>query len=368
MIPEVAVTTLAGTPERPLLVLGPSLGTSAATLWGRCAALLADRFHVLGWDLPGHGASPPPAAAFTIAELAAAVLARVPAPRFAYAGNSAGGAVGLHLLLHAPDRIDAAVLLCTGAKIGDGAAWRDRAATVRAEGTAALVDGAVARWFAAGSAEPAVVAALRATDREGYARVCEALGDFDLRERLAGITAPVLAVAGAEDRATPPDDLAAIARGVPNGRLVVLDGVAHLAPVERPDTVAGLIREHLERPGLSTRRAVLGDAHVDRSIAGTTGFTADFQDLITRYAWGEIWGRPGLDRRSRSLVTLTALVALGHAEELALHVRAARRNGLTAEEIKEVLLQTAIYCGVPAANTAFRVAQQVLAEIEEEHP
>jgi 4-carboxymuconolactone decarboxylase len=114
--------------------------------------------------------------------------------------------------------------------------------------------------------------------------------------------------------------------------------------------------------GEKARRAVLGDAHVDRAAAATTGFTADFQDLITRYAWGEIWTRPGLDRRTRSCITLTALVARGHLEELALHVRAARRNGLTADEIKEVLLQTAIYCGVPAANSAFAVAQRVLAE------
>jgi 4-carboxymuconolactone decarboxylase len=114
--------------------------------------------------------------------------------------------------------------------------------------------------------------------------------------------------------------------------------------------------------GEKVRREVLGDAHVDRAAAAATGFTADFQDLITRYAWGEIWTRPGLDRRTRSCVTLTALVARGHLEELAMHVRAARRNGLTADEIKEVLLQTAIYCGVPAANSAFAVAQRVLAE------
>lgn len=114
--------------------------------------------------------------------------------------------------------------------------------------------------------------------------------------------------------------------------------------------------------GMTVRREVLGDAHVDRAVAGTTAFTADFQDLITRYAWGDIWTRPGLDRRSRSLVTLTALVARGHHEELAMHVRAARRNGLTVDEIKELLLQTAIYCGVPDANTAFRIASKVLAE------
>ncbi len=114
--------------------------------------------------------------------------------------------------------------------------------------------------------------------------------------------------------------------------------------------------------GMRTRREVLGDEHVDRAIEGTTEFTADFQDLITRYAWGEIWTRPGLDRRTRSAFTLNSLPALGHHHELALHVRAALRNGLTPDEIKEVLLQAAIYCGVPAATRAFAVAQEVLAE------
>jgi 4-carboxymuconolactone decarboxylase len=113
---------------------------------------------------------------------------------------------------------------------------------------------------------------------------------------------------------------------------------------------------------MRVRREVLGDQHVDRAIERTTPFTADFQDLITRYAWGEIWTRPGLDRKTRSCITITALVALGHFEELELHVRAARRNGLTEDELREVLLQTAIYCGVPAANHAFAVAQRVLAE------
>ncbi len=112
--------------------------------------------------------------------------------------------------------------------------------------------------------------------------------------------------------------------------------------------------------GMRVRRDVLGDEHVDAAIERTTDFTADFQDLITRYAWGEIWTRPGLDRKTRSCIALTALVAQGRDEELELHVRAALRNGLTRDEIKEVLLQTAIYCGVPAANSAFAIAQRVL--------
>ena len=118
------------------------------------------------------------------------------------------------------------------------------------------------------------------------------------------------------------------------------------------------------RRGMRIRREVLGDEHVDRAIARTTDDTAAFQDFITRYAWGEIWARPGLDRRTRSAVTLTALTALGHWEELAMHIRAARRNGMTTEEIGEVLLQCAVYCGVPAANQAFQVFQRVLAEDE----
>jgi 4-carboxymuconolactone decarboxylase len=114
--------------------------------------------------------------------------------------------------------------------------------------------------------------------------------------------------------------------------------------------------------GMKVRREVLGDEHVDGAIEGTTELTADFQDLITRYAWGEVWTRPGLDRRTRSAITLTALIAAGRLEELAMHLRAARRNGLSDDEIKEVLLQSAIYCGVPAANAAFALAKRVLEE------
>jgi 4-carboxymuconolactone decarboxylase len=118
----------------------------------------------------------------------------------------------------------------------------------------------------------------------------------------------------------------------------------------------------LDQDGLAVRREVLGPEYVDAALANADGFTSDFQEMITKYAWGGIWGRPGLDRRTRSVITLTALVAGGHHDELALHVRGALRNGLSSAEIAEVLMQTAIYCGVPAANSAFKVAQRVLEE------
>jgi 4-carboxymuconolactone decarboxylase len=117
---------------------------------------------------------------------------------------------------------------------------------------------------------------------------------------------------------------------------------------------------------MEVRRRVLGAAHVDRAIAGATSFTSDFQDFITRYAWGGVWNRPGLDLKTRSAMTLTALIALGKIEELEMHIAAARRIGLTSDEIKEVLLHSAIYCGVPAANQAFAVAERAMARFDEE--
>jgi 3-oxoadipate enol-lactonase/4-carboxymuconolactone decarboxylase len=251
------------TSARSVLVLGPSLGTSARALWGRAGAVLAEYFDVVAWDLPGHGVSAPSVSAFSMSELAAAVLASVDrvlaehddsGGAFHYAGDSVGGAVGLELLLAQPRRISTATLLCTGAKIGDAVLWTQRATLVREHGTEAVVEGSSARWFAPGFAErqPAVsrelLQALRRVDPDSYAHVCEALACFDVRDRLADIRTPVLAVAGALDQPTPVGSLDEIATGVAHGRTVVLDDVAHLAPAEAPAQVADLITAHACTP------------------------------------------------------------------------------------------------------------------------
>jgi 3-oxoadipate enol-lactonase/4-carboxymuconolactone decarboxylase len=241
--------------ERPTLVLGPSLGTSAATLWAECGSLLANDFRVLAWDLPGHGTDREPAPTdLRIEDLARRVPDRV-VGRFCYAGDSVGGAAGLQLLLDAPDRVTAAVLISTGAKIGTPDGWHERAEIARRSGTPALVTMATERWFDREFVErepgrvSALLHALFDADDEGYAAVCEALAAFDVRQRLSEIETPVLAVAGAADIATPVEKLREIADGVGDGRLVVLDGVGHLAPIERPDDVARLIAGHcLARP------------------------------------------------------------------------------------------------------------------------
>jgi 3-oxoadipate enol-lactonase / 4-carboxymuconolactone decarboxylase len=379
------IPTLTGTPlggRGPRLLVGPALGTSAETLWARCAAELAEHFEVVGWDLPGHGASAPATGPFTVGELAEGVLALAGDRPFFGAGDSIGGAVALQLLLE--HRVAGAALVCTGAKIGTPESWRERAALVRAEGTKAVVATAAQTWFGPGFADrqPAVAGALldhlAGVDAASYAWACEALAGFDVTARLAEARSPLVAIGGAYDTRTPVEGLREIVNQVPDGQLTVLDPVGHLAPAEAPAATAALVVGYLlRRPlragadltvaelraaGHRIRREVLGDAHVDRSVEQTTSLDRGFQELVESYAWGSVWARAGLDRRSRSIAVLTALVALGHREELAMHLRAARTNGLTVAEISEVLLQAAIYCGVPAANTAFRIARQVFEE------
>ncbi|MBQ1092731.1 3-oxoadipate enol-lactonase [Streptomyces sp. B93] len=361
-----------GPHSAPALLLGPSLGTSYA-LWDKVAPELSAGHRVVRWDLPGHGGSAAeligPGA--TVGDLAALVLALADAlgvERFAYAGVSLGGAVGLHLALHHPERLTSLAVVCSSAHFNGAAPWRERAALVRREGLAGLADGADARWFTPGFTVPRLVRDHREADPGAYAACCDALAAFDVRADLGRIAVPTLLVAGREDPATPPAHLREIADAVPGAALVEIPGASHLAPAERPEAVLAALRAHFgegpARLGTAVRREVLGDAHVDRAHARQTPFTARFQDFISRYAWGEIWTDPTLSRRERSMVTLTALVAHGHYEELAMHVRAARRNGLSPEEIGAVLLQTAVYCGVPAANSAFAAAQRVLAEEE----
>ncbi|MEU6323268.1 3-oxoadipate enol-lactonase [Streptomyces sp. NPDC047009] len=360
-----------GAPTAPPLLLGPSLGTSCA-LWDKVAPELSADHRVVRWDLPGHGGSAPdligPGA--TVADLAGLVLGLADAlgvDRFAYAGVSLGGAVGLHLAVHHPERISSLAVVCSSAHFNGAGPWQERAALVRREGMAPVAATADARWFTAGFTVPRLVQDHRKADPAAYAACCDALAAFDIRDRLPSITVPTLLIAGREDPATPPAHLREIADAVPGSALVEIPGASHLAPAQCPEAVLMALRAHFSgtpRRGMAVRREVLGDAHVDRAQTRQTPFTARFQDFISRYAWGEIWTDPTLSRRERSMITLTALVAHGHHDELALHVRAARRNGLTPEEIGAVLLHTAVYCGVPAANSAFAVAQRVLAEEE----
>ncbi|WP_239094875.1 3-oxoadipate enol-lactonase [Planotetraspora silvatica] len=248
-----------GPPDAPVVVLGPSLGTSLA-LWEPQLPALTRRWRVLRYDLPGHGDSPTPGLTMdgltmdglTMDDLAGMVLAvldRHGLDVVAYAGVSLGGAIGTTLAVAAPGRVGSLVLCCTSAFFGPPEPWRERAALVRREGMEPVARATAARWFTPGfaGAEP-YLAMVRRADPEGYAACCEAIGAFDVRDRLGLVQAPTLVIAGAEDPATPPDHARVLADGIPDADLLVIPEAAHLANVERPDVVTGALTAHFESP------------------------------------------------------------------------------------------------------------------------
>lgn len=244
-VPAISLTDPVGSDDAPLLVLGPSLGTSTL-LWDRVIPSLAEHYRVVAWDLPGHGAAPASTAAFMIAEVADAVAAAIDGP-FLYAGVSLGGAVGLELLLRHGDRIPAAAILCSGAKIGTADGWRERAAQVRAQSTSSLIIGSAERWFAPGSIERdpdltgRLLHVLQNTHDESYARCCDALAVFDVRDRLGEIATPVLAVWGDHDAVTPEASAREIAAGVQRGEAIGIPDASHLAPADSPAATAAVL-------------------------------------------------------------------------------------------------------------------------------
>lgn len=255
--PDLALTEPVGADGAPIVILGPSLGTASAVLWEDVVPILAQRFRVATWDLPGHGAAKPPESPFSVEDLADALAEAARAfggqPVFA-AGVSLGGAVTQALAIRHGDLLRAAVAVCTAPDFTAGAdAWHERAATVRAQGTPVLVRSSAERWFAPGSIEarPDITGRLLHTlsgaDDEGYAACCEALAAFDVRDRLGSVGVPLLVMFGSEDQATPRADAEAIAERVPGARLVGIDDAAHLAPAEKPVEVATELVAFFER-------------------------------------------------------------------------------------------------------------------------
>lgn len=250
----VAVHHLVSGPENaPVVVLSNSLG-STHTMWDAQIEALSERFRVVRYDTRGHGGSPVPQGPYDIDDLAddvVALLDRLGVERAHFVGLSLGGMTGMHLAARNPERVDRLVVLCTGAHLTPASAWRERADTVRAEGTEAVAAAVVQRWFTAPYLEAnpdqraAAESVVAATPAEGYASCCEVIAAMDLRAELSSITAPTLAIAGADDPATPPPFLAAIADAVEQGRLLVVADSAHLANAEQPATITPAIIEHL---------------------------------------------------------------------------------------------------------------------------
>ncbi|MGH3373531.1 MAG: 3-oxoadipate enol-lactonase [Actinoallomurus sp.] len=237
-----------GPEDAPVLVLGPSIGTTM-DLWKPQLPGLTATWRVLRYDLPGHGGSGViHGTVGDIAEAVAELLEALGLERFAYGGVSLGGAVGTTLALEHPDRVASLVLCCTSARFGPPSGWRERAAKVRSGGLEPLADTLVGRWFTPGHTATADARAMLAhVDPEGYAACCEALATFDVRDRLPEVSAPTVVIAGAEDIATPLDHAETLAQGIPGAELVIVPGAAHLANLERPEPVTHTMLRHLER-------------------------------------------------------------------------------------------------------------------------
>jgi 3-oxoadipate enol-lactonase / 4-carboxymuconolactone decarboxylase len=372
---HVDVQGAAGAP--PLLLLH-SLGTSLH-VWDAQVASLAQRFRVIRPDMRGHGltgVTPGPYSIAGLAHDALAVLDELGIGRAHVAGVSIGGLIAQSIAAQAPDRLLSLALCDTAMAIPPPETWRERAAIVRAQGVAALVDAVLARWVTPGFLGTPETAGLRAmllrTPAEGYAAAAEAIASADLSASTREIRVPTLVLVGEQDQATPVASAEALRDAIPGAVLHVIADASHIPMVEKPAEVTAALLDFLApaasgdryADGLAVRRQVLGEAHVARASSAITAFDRDFQHYITENAWGGVWTRPHFDRRTRSLLTLAILAALGHHEEFRLHVRATRNTGATAEDIAEMLLHVAVYAGIPAANSAVRLAKEILKEME----
>lgn len=371
---------LEGNAGRPMLVLSHSIGCDLS-LWALQVPDLLQHFQVLRYDTRGHGASDVPEGDYSVEQLASDVLDLADVlgiAKFAFCGLSLGGMIGQWLGMNAGDRLTGLILANTSPHVAPKSFWDERRRVVIEGGMAAIIDGAMQRFFSAETLAEgniyasSIRAVILGTNPIGYAGCCEAIRDVDHTRSLGKIRVPTLVIVGERDISTPWMGHGEIlAREIPGARVVRLPA-AHLSNIERPRSFTAAIHDLL-RPkaapgnyvdpideGFAMRRSVLGDGYVERSAAATTDFNRDFQELIARYAWGSIWTRPGLDQRTRRLLVMAIMASLGRWEEFRMHVRAALEHGFEPCDLKELLLQSAVYAGVPVANTGFHIATEEL--------
>jgi 3-oxoadipate enol-lactonase / 4-carboxymuconolactone decarboxylase len=368
-----------GPEKAPAVLLIHSLGTTSH-IWDPQAAALAKRgFRVVRMDLRGHGLSEAIAGPYSMAQLAHDGFALLDALgiRQAHVGGvSIGGRIALAMAAMAPERVLSLMPCDTALEFAPAEIWTQRIEAVQAGGLAAIADATMERWVVDRSlaSSKGLRRMLLATDPVGWLGCAAALRDCKAEEVAGKIRCPTTIIVGERDVATPPAAAQAIHAAVPESKLVVIAEAAHIPNLEREHAFTAAILGHMKLAtalpgtvalaGLEVRRQVLGGAHVDRSEAAVTPLDAPFREFILEGVWGRVWTRPELAWRDRSLLCLGMLAALGHHEEFRLHVRATRNTGVTAEEIAEVLLQVAAYAGVPAANSALRIAKETLKEME----
>ncbi|VCU68464.1 3-oxoadipate enol-lactonase 2 [Pigmentiphaga humi] len=366
-----------GDENLPALVLGNSIGTDFS-VWDDVLPRLMRHFRVIRYDARGHGASDAPAGDYTLEQLGAdldAVATAAGAETFDYAGVSLGGMVGMWYGINKPGRLRRLVLCNTSCQM-DPQAWQTRIDTVRANGMASIVDMAMGRFFTPEYVQRNSIAFQRVRNTflqvsaVGYTGCCAAIRDMDVADSLHRIGVPTLVLTGARDVSTPPAAGELIASRIPGAGTQMLPA-AHIAASEVPLQFCDTLIAFLTEPpvvteqdrydyGMARRRQVLGADYVDARTAAVTPFTQRFQAFITRYAWGEVWTSSRFEDTTRRIAVLSMMLALGRWEEFELHVGAALRAGIEPAVIEETLVQAAIYCGVPSANTGFQLAGKLI--------
>lgn len=357
------------------IVLINSLGTDLS-IWDEVVSRIGAEFNVLRFDKRGHGLSSTREDQLSIDDYGDDVIFlmdHLGIEKTNVLGLSIGGMITYSLAARYPDRLEKLVFSNTGAKLGTAEAWNTRIRSIREGGIAAISESVIKLWFSKKFQEeyPAETAGytnmLERNTALGYIQACAAIGHADFNPILDKIYHPALFIGGSEDVGTPPELVKENAGSLGAERVEIIDGIGHLPCIEAPEKVADLILDFcgeadqlsLYERGMKIRRSVLGNAHVDRAEANKTEFDRDFQEYIVHSAWGSIWSRPQLSKRERSLVTIALLAALGHEEELAMHIRATQNTGATEADVKEVLLHTGVYAGVPVTNGAMKIAKKV---------
>ena len=361
----------------PALLMAHPLGMSR-DVWDEVCDQLHGHYRCVRWDLPGHGGSSSAVEGISIETMAEDVLQIADAlgfETFSFIGTSIGGVIGQALCRIAPKRLEQVWLTNTGAVIGTKAAWDERAKNVRDLGLSKMADGIVPRWFSTKTIEvkselsKGWMIQLGRNDSESYAKLCEALAKVDNTNKLKDFSSCITLIGGTDDVSTPPETLQVLQSEFTEAELIILEGIGHVPSVESSTKVVEIIKSNPMRSevgqsgiqynqGLITRKRILGDEHVERSTHNATTLDSPFQQFITRNAWGELWGDNGLTVQQRSMITTGILAALGRDGELELHLRTAKRLGISEEQLRQVLMHVAIYAGVPASNHAFALAKK----------
>lgn len=364
-----------GTPNSPVLVFSNSLG-SKMMMWDGLIPYLLPYFRVLQYDTRGHGGSDVTSEPYTIALLGndlIELLDSLNIKEFYFCGLSMGGLIGQYLGIYHSDRLKKLIISNTGAKIGNDERWNQRIETINKDGMQAIVDDTMERWFTESfrKSNPTRVVETKEmflrSDVLGYSNCCAAIRDADFRENLSKVSVQTLVITGDEDPVTNVEQAEFLVKNIPDATLQLLPA-RHLSATELPKQFAEILINFIAgnntfEKGMHVRRSVLGDAHVNKANENINDFNADFQQFISNYAWGEIWTRPELTKHSRSLITIAMLIALNRKAELKMHIKAAFNNGVTKVELKEIFMQSALYCGLPAANEAFHTTEEVFTEM-----